>query len=234
MNIFSNKNNVITYTVNKAGIDNLCISVQNGEVVINAPWQTTNMQIQKVVEEKKDWILNKISEYEQTVHSKKECIRTKNVRVLGENYKLLIEYKFVKLPSLSFEGKQIKVVLPHTFKRMKNEEIVETIMNKMYEKLAEKELEIAMEKTRILVGLAPEDYSLERMKNPLTLAKCVENKIIFNPDIVMYSREIIDYIVLHEFCHLKYKNHTKSFYNMLKTYMPNYEEITKKLNGIAY
>lgn len=52
MSIFSNKNNVITYTVNKAGTSSLCVSVQNGEVIINAPWYATNMQIQKVVEEK--------------------------------------------------------------------------------------------------------------------------------------------------------------------------------------
>ena len=54
MSIFSNKNNVITYTVNKAATSNMYISVQNGEVVINAPWYTTSSQIQKVVEEVKE------------------------------------------------------------------------------------------------------------------------------------------------------------------------------------
>ena len=44
MSIFSNKNNVITYTVNKAATSNMYISVQNGEVVINAPWYTTSSQ----------------------------------------------------------------------------------------------------------------------------------------------------------------------------------------------
>ena len=58
MNLFSNKNNVITYTVNKEFTSNLYISVQNGEVVINAPWYTTSSQIQRVVEEKKQWILH--------------------------------------------------------------------------------------------------------------------------------------------------------------------------------
>ena len=72
------------------------------------------------------------------------------------------------------------------------------------------------------------------MENRNILAVCKDKKITVNPDIVMYSRDIIDYIVLHEFCHLKYKNHTKSFYNMLKTYMPDYEEKVKELNGIAY
>ena len=232
MNLFSNKNNVITYTVNKAVTSNLYISVQNGEVVINAPWYTTSSQIQKVVEEKKQWILNKIKEYETSCENKRTYTKIETVKVLGKDYNLEIQYKNIKAPSLSFESNKIQVVLPNQFKKMESQEIVAILMNKMYEKIAEKEIENAMEKTRLLLDIAPEDYEIKRMEN--TIAKCKEGKIAINPNIVMYSRDIIDYIVLHEFCHLKYKNHTKSFYNMLKTYMPNYEEKAKELNGIAY
>lgn len=232
MNLFSSKNNVITYTVNKAATSNLYISVQNGEVVINAPWYTTSSQIQRVVEEKKQWILNKLKEYELSCESKKTYTKIETVKVLGKDYDLEVQYKMIKTPSLSFEDSKIQVVLPNQFKKMENAEIVSILMNKMYEKIAEKEIENSMEKTRLLLEIAPEDYEIKRMEN--TIAKCKERKITINPDIVMYSRDIIDYIVLHEFCHLKYKNHTKSFYNMLKTYMPNYEEKAKELNVIAY
>ena len=232
MNLFSNKNNVITYTVNKELTSNLYISVQNGEVVINAPWYTTSSQIQRVVEEKKQWILNKIKEYELSCETKKAYTKIETVKVLGNDYDLEVQYKMIKTPSLSFENDKIQVVLPNQFKKMEKEEIVSILMNKMYEKIAEKEIENAMEKTRLLLDIAPEDYEIKRMEN--RVAKCIEGKITINPDIVMYSKDIIEYIVLHEFCHLKYKNHTKSFYNMLKTYMPNYEEKAKELNGIAY
>lgn len=232
MNLFSNRNNVITYTVNKAATSNLYISVQNGEVVINAPWYTTSAQIQKVVEEKKQWILNKVKEYEMACENKKAYTKLQTIKVLGKNYDLAVAYRGVKAPSLNFENNQIQVTLPNQFKKMENTEIVTILMNKMYEKIAEKEIERAMEKTRILVDMAPEDYSIKRM--PSTLAKCTEETITINPDIAMYDRETIDYIILHEFCHLKYKNHTKSFYNMIKTYMPNYEEKAKELNGVAY
>ena len=46
----------------------------------------------------------------------------------------------------------------------------------------------------------------------------------------MYKREIIDYIVLHQYCHLKYKTHAKGFYKMLEKYCPNYEKYEKVLN----
>lgn len=232
MNLFSNKNNVITYTVNKELTSNLYISVQNGEVVINAPWYMASSQIQRVVEEKKQWIVNKIKEYEKACEEKTNSIKVETVKVLGKNYDVQVQYKILKTPSLSFENNIIQVVLPMQFKKLENAEVIDMLMNKMYEKIAEKEIERAMEKTRLLLDLAPEDYKIEAMEG--SLANCKEGTITINPNIVMYGRDIIDYIVLHEFCHLKYKKHTKSFYQMLKTYMPNYEEKAKELNGITY
>ena len=231
MNLFS-RENIITYTVNKAAVSNLCISVQNGEVVINAPWYTTNSQIQKIVEEKKQWILNKINEYELSCEKKQEYTKIKTVKVLGKEYDFNIRYQRIKSPSLNFENNQIQVIFPNSFKKMDNEEIVLILMNKMYEKIAEKEVERAMEKTRIMLDIAPEDYIIENMERKI--AKCENDKITIDISIAKYSRDIIDYVVLHEFCHLKYKNHTKSFYNMLRNYMPNYELYSKELNGLKY
>ena len=57
--------NIISYTVNKNYNNELYLSVQNGEVVISAPWYYTSNQIQNVIEEKKKWILNKIEEYQK-------------------------------------------------------------------------------------------------------------------------------------------------------------------------
>ena len=38
MSIFGKRNNVITYTVNKAANRDMYITIQNGEVIVNAPW----------------------------------------------------------------------------------------------------------------------------------------------------------------------------------------------------
>ena len=44
--------NIITYTVNKNYENELYLSVQNGEVVIDAPWYYTKGEIQNIIEEK--------------------------------------------------------------------------------------------------------------------------------------------------------------------------------------
>lgn len=234
MNLFKSRNNVITYTVNKKEYSNLYISVQNGEVIINAPWYMASSQIQEIVEEKKQWILNKINEYELACEKRKmqEYTKLKTVKVLGANYDLAIKYKNIKAPNLTIEQGKILVILPNKYKKLENDEIIKMLIEKMYDMVAKKEIERAMEKTRIMMGIAPEDYEIKRTEG--ILAKCINEKITINPDIAKYSKETIEYIILHEFCHLKYKNHTKSFYNMLKTYIPNYEQLEKEVKGKSY
>lgn len=223
--------NMITYTVNKNWNNELYLSVQNGEVVIKAPWYYTDHQIQDVISEKKQWILNKLQEYKQA--KEKEYIRNEIVALLGEDCKVTINYKNLKKPTLTVEGKNIKICLPNKYKTLNRDEILIKLIEKLYDMVAQKEIELAMERIRRLVGFAPEDYKLARMENKI--ASCKENgTIIINPDIVKYSREIIDYIVLHEFCHLKYKTHSKKFYELIKTYMPGYSQYAEQMTTLKY
>ena len=65
-------NKTIPYTVNKAKIKNIYISIQNGEVVIKAPWYTTSTQIQEIVESKREWITKKLQEYQTSPRKTKD------------------------------------------------------------------------------------------------------------------------------------------------------------------
>ena len=152
------------------------------------------------------------------------------VPVLGTDYKVKIIYKNVKVAELDVEDKIIKISLPNKYKKANNEKILDIAIDKMYEQIAKVEVERAMEKTRILLGFAPEDYEIRKMSEEL--GRCEENKITINPEIVKYDREVIDYIVLHEYCHLKYKSHCKSFIKMLEKYEPNYKKYERIVANI--
>ena len=117
------------------------------------------------------------------------------VPVLGIDYKVEIEYKNNKITELNVENKTIKIILPNRYKKMEN--------------------------TRIMLGFAPEEYEITKMK---TLGKCDNKKIMIHPEVVKYNRKVIDYIVLHQYCHLKHKNHTKAFFNLLEKYLPDYKK----------
>ena len=142
------------------------------------------------------------------------------VPVLGIDYRVKIVYKNTKLTELDIENRTIKISLPNKYKKLPSKELLDLAIEKMYEQIAKVEIERAMEKTRIMLGFAPEEYEIEKMK---VWGKCEDNKITINPGVVLYKREFIDYVDLHQYCHLKYKTHAKSFWKMIENYEPNYK-----------
>lgn len=224
--------NVISYTVNKNYNNALYLSVQNGEVVVSAPWYYSVNEIQNIIEEKKKWILSKIEEYQKNYE--KEYIRNEVVKLLGEDCKVKINYKNLKKPTLTVEGKSIKICLPNKYKKLNRDEILEKLIEKLYDLVAKKEIEPIMEKIRKQLGFAPEDYEIKRINNKM--AECIteERLIIINPDIVEYNRQTIEYILIHQFAHLKYKTHSKKFEEIIKKYIPDIEEYNKMSNYIKF
>ncbi len=143
------------------------------------------------------------------------------VPVLGIDYKMKIVYKNIKIAELDVENRTIKISLPNKYKKEESKKILDIAIEKMYEQIAKVEVENAMEKIRITLGFAPEDFEIKKING--SYGKCENQKITINPEIVKYSREVIEYNILHQYCHLKYKNHCKSFYDLLAKYQPNYE-----------
>lgn len=151
------------------------------------------------------------------------------VPVLGVDYKVKIVYKNTKITELNVENKTIKISLPNKYKKMSNTEILDLAIEKMYEQIANVEIERAMEKARITLGFAPEEYEISKIK---TLGMCKDKKITINPEVVKYNRKVIDYVVMHQYCHLKYKTHSKGFYKLLEQYKPDYKKCEEILLNI--
>lgn len=62
---------------------------------------------------------------------------------------------------------------------------------------------------------------------------CSRKGIIYlNPELIKASSYCIDYVVMHELCHLKYSDHSKSFYKLLNRVMPDWDKRKGKLERI--
>lgn len=158
-----------------------------------------------------------------------QSIERHPVPVLGVDYKVKIVYKNTKITELNVENKTIKISLPNKYKKMSNTEILDLAIEKMYEQIATVEIERAMEKARITFGFAPEEYEISKIKK---LGICKDKKITINPEIVKYNRKVIDYVVMHQYCHLKYKTHSKGFYKLLEQHKPDYKKCEEILLNI--
>jgi hypothetical protein len=155
---------------------------------------------------------------------------SKTVKIFGETISVKVIYTKIQNPELDLVGNIINVYLPNKYKRSGDTSIVKLAIDKMYDEIARVEIEKVMEETRIMLkGLAPENYKIRRIPNKF--AKTLENKtIIINPEIIQYDKQVLRYVVLHEFCHLKYKTHSKGFFKMLERYMDDYENYDCILN----
>ena len=57
--------------------------------------------------------------------------------------------------------------------------------------------------------------------------------LTLNPHLVKAPRECIDYVILHELCHIAEHNHSDKFYRLMKQVMPKWEKTKEKLDGMA-
>ena len=57
--------------------------------------------------------------------------------------------------------------------------------------------------------------------------------LTLNPWLVKASSECIDYVLLHELCHVAEHNHSEKFYRLMGQVMPGWEKVKKRLDGMA-
>ena len=143
------------------------------------------------------------------------------VSVLGKSLKLNIKYLNTNVIELNQKENEIDLILPRTYKGKDNTQIINMSVEKLYNKIADIEVEYAMEIARHILKFAPEDYQIKRLNNEYY--KCVKKQIIINPDIVRFNREIINTTIIQAFCKIKYRSNSISYKKLLNFAMNQYE-----------
>lgn len=81
-----------------------------------------------------------------------------------------------------------------------------------------------------LLGLYPTGFKVTRATT--RYGSCSgKNSLCFSCVLALFPEEAIDYVVVHELCHIRYKNHSKDFYNLIASVLPDYKEREKILKG---
>ncbi len=143
------------------------------------------------------------------------------VSVLGRALKLNIKYINTSKIELNKNDYEINLYLPKQYKNNKNIDIINLSIQKLYNTIAETEIEYAMEVARHILKFAPEDYKIQRIND--SFYKCIKNKIIINPDIVKFNREIINTTIIQAFCRLKYRPNSTAYKRTLANALNSYD-----------
>ncbi len=70
-------------------------------------------------------------------------------------------------------------------------------------------------------------------KNKRTWGSCnYKNELNFNILLMRYPLYIMEYIVIHELAHIKHKNHSKKFWDLVEEFSLNYKQIEKEFKSL--
>lgn len=78
------------------------------------------------------------------------------------------------------------------------------------------------------IGVKPEKIIVKKLRSRWGSAT-KDGIINFNSSLLKAPKDVIDYVILHELCHLKIRNHSYRFWKLLSKLMPQYERQKKWL-----
>lgn len=80
----------------------------------------------------------------------------------------------------------------------------------------------------------PTSLVFKQMKTRWGVCYLKKSKIALTKAIIHIPFDLIEYVIIHEFSHFKYPNHSKDFYNYVSRYCPDYKRRVKELKSYAY
>ena len=154
------------------------------------------------------------------------------ISLLGKSYKLITKYTSSNNINLTKKDSEFILSLPKRYKNLNNQDIISQATEKLYTEFAPKEIEDSLELARHILKFAPDDYKIEKLEN--SFYKSIKRKIlIISPDIIQYSKEIINTTMIQEFCKMKHNQNSNIYKQVLKNALTEYENYKKNNISLA-
>lgn len=228
---FKYENNEIEFSLTRKKRKTISIKIEEDEAVsVSAPLRASKEIILLVVKNRAHWIIEKQKEIRERGSKKvrRDFAQGSTFMYLGKECPLDL--------ILDESRKNIFVEFNDKFKIYTNT-------------MEEEKIRLALEKWYRCetLKIVPKriDYYCDNFKDKVTnirvkeqkrrWASCTgKNAILFNWRISMARADVIDYIVVHEMCHMDHRNHSKYFWNRVAEIMPDFKEKHEwlKLNGM--
>jgi len=202
------------------------ITVTSDGVTVRTPQTKSTADVKRIIQERVQWIFKKQLHFAK---QKKPVFSIKSIlSVQGKEYKIHIIPNSTEKTRLV--GNIIEFHIPQ--KRHKIEQIkaqYQTYLEKRAKALFPKLIQELARK----VGVHPTKINIKQLKDRWGSATPT-GEINLNYNLMKAPRNIIKYVILHELCHFKIKEHSHHFWNLIAQHMPEYKESVKwlEVNGI--
>jgi len=201
----------------------ISITPEKGVVVSVPPWVSLTA-IESMIRDKTDWIqktLEKSGGIKKT--TKKRFVDGEKHLYFGEEYPLaVILTPGIATPRLNFLYNKFEVKIPaHHTPIAQRKELKEAMM-KWY---LDNGKRIITEKVVHFTKVLDVTFNRITLKKVSSIwGSCSrKNNLNFNRKLIMAPHEVVDYVVIHEVCHLVHHNHRRVFWNLVQSLDPNFK-----------
>lgn len=224
-------NTSIPYTLYRSNrrYKTLAITIDPDEgLVLTAPKSLSLQDIAIITKKKASWIIDKLDKQDKdTGIDFREFVSGETIRYLGRQY-LLKVVEAPDEPSCKMHGKWLIVTIPDRMDKLEKRIIIKQALiywlkEKAYLKLRER-LDLYADKMGLLYKMLILSDQKKRW------GSCdIGGNIRINWRIIMAPLSLIDYVLVHELCHLEHRNHTSEFWQLLEDHLPDYQKRRERL-----
>jgi len=198
-----------------------------GEVLVYAPNRASLRSVESILEEKAEWISKTRSRIIEGLNQERD-----KVPFLGMKYSLDIVEGCRKKTAVEFDGSRFMVFCSERtapgFREELRAALEQWYRKKLHGIAAERIAELSS-----AMGVRSNRLSIRAQKT--IWGSCSwDNNISLNMKLALAPLEIIDYILVHELCHIKHKNHSSDFWLAVESVLPDYKERRSWLKENGY
>lgn len=205
---------------------------RSGDVIVRAPSEVADEQVREVVASRAMWIYRSLAEWEELNSSRKHrpLVQGQGFPYLGRSYRL----KFVADSGAPLKLKNGRWELSERFLAEQGDASVRKAFRDYYTIQGQRIYTERVHHFSKLVGVLAGDIFIKELG--YHWASCgTAGALNFHWKTLMAPQTVIDYIVVHELCHLRYRDHSDAFWNEVDKVLPCYRERKQWLrtNGAA-
>lgn len=219
----------IRATLIRKNVKNVRVTVlpPNGDVRVTAPVRCPESLIRAFLTEKADWIRAHAEQIKRQHQNEPRAFATgETVRLFGSVYTLLV-LENQKKNGVALDADRIVLSL----KGVPAPEKREAVLNAWLRECLQTEIAHTLPQWSARTGLVPSGWTVRSMTSRWGSCNTGTGKITLNLQLVHFPPVCLDYVILHELCHLRVRGHGPDFKALLDAYMPDWKARKKLLNG---
>jgi predicted metal-dependent hydrolase len=218
----------IPYSIIKTGrVKTSELIVDANTITVRAPLHKDKAEIQKIVLAKASWILKKQKEYREMITEvvKPSFKDNTTLPYLGRNCLVKVKENQSKNSIEIIDGK----LLVHLKSAKPSSSHLERLYENFLIEKAQVVFEVKVEEHSKRLGVIVKGVDIKKLRN--RWGSLTKNDVLnLNLNLVKAPEDVIDYIILHELCHLKIKEHSHHYWDLVHKFMPNCHDKIKWLN----